>query len=145
MKPYRSIGEYISLRILRQSPRSFPHKATIALVAFGLSGAAHALIDWQRNTPDWHLNIYWFLLTFLGCMGESLFVKTVRQLARRARREHDLRTLEESWLGRFIGYVWVCIFFCWTVPMWRFPEIHRQSLAFQSTRKLLSNMQVVQQ
>lgn len=145
MKPYRSIGEYISLRILRQLPQSFSHKATIALVAFGLSGAAHALIDWQRDTPDWHLNIYWFLLNFLGCMGESLFVKTLRQLARRARQENDLRTLEESWLGRLIGYVWVCVFFCWTVPMWRFPEIHRQSLAFQSMRKLLSNMQVVQQ
>lgn len=145
MKPYRSIGEYISLRILRQSPRSFAHKAIIASVAFGLSGAAHALIDWQRGSPDWHLNIYWFVLNFLGCMGESLFVKTLRQLARRAFREHDFRTLQESWLGRFIGYVWVCVFFCWTVPMWRFPEIHRQSLAFQSMRQLLSNMQVVQQ
>ncbi|KAJ5466438.1 hypothetical protein N7530_010225 [Penicillium desertorum] len=145
MKPYRSIGGYVSLRIVRCSPRSFAHKSIIALVAFGLSGAAHALIDWQRGSPDWHLNIYWFLLNFIGCMGESLFVKMLRQLARRAGREHDLRTLEESWLGSFVGYVWVCVFFCWTVPMWRFPEIHRQSLAFQSMRQLLSNMQIVQQ
>lgn len=145
MKPYRSIGGYISFRVFRCSPRSFAHKLIIALVAFGLSGAAHALIDWQRDSPDWHLNIYWFLLNFLGCMSESLFVKALHQLAWRARREHDLRTLEESWLGRFIGYVWVCAFFCWTVPMWRFPEIHRQSLAFQGMRELLANMQVVVQ
>ncbi|KAJ5425872.1 hypothetical protein N7465_000942 [Penicillium sp. CMV-2018d] len=59
-------------------------------------GAAHALIDWHRGSPDWHLNIYWFFLNILGCMGESIFVKTLRQLARRACREHDLRTLEES-------------------------------------------------
>lgn len=144
MKPYRSIGESISLRIIGCSPRSFAHKSIIALVAFGLSGAAHALIDWQRRSPDWHLNIHWFLLNFIGCMGESLVVKMLRHLVRRAGREHDLQTLEESWLGSFLGYVWVCVFFCWTVPMWRFPEIHRQSLAFQSMRQLLSNMQIVQ-
>ncbi|CAG7978637.1 unnamed protein product [Penicillium nalgiovense] len=144
MKPYRSIGEYVSLRIFRFSPRSFAHKSIIALVAFGLSGTAHALIDWQRGSPDWHLNIYWFLLNFIGCMGESLFVKMLRLLVRRAGREYDLRTIEDSWLGSFVGYIWVCVFFCWTVPMWRFPEIHRQSLAFQSMRQLLSNMQIVQ-
>jgi hypothetical protein len=144
MKPYRNIGEHISLRMLRNSPGSFAHKLTIALVAFGLSGAAHALVDWQRGCPDWPLNIYWFLLNFVGCAAESLFIKTLRYIARRAGREHDLRTLEESWLGKFVGYAWVCFFFCWTVPMWRFPEIHRQSLAFQKMRQLLSNLQIVQ-
>ncbi|OQD89032.1 hypothetical protein PENANT_c003G00522 [Penicillium antarcticum] len=98
MKPYRSFGEYISLRIFRLSPRSFAHKSTNAFVAFLLSGAAHALVDWLRGSPDWRLDFYWFLLNFLGCMGESLLVKTLRQLAWRAGREHDLQALETSWL-----------------------------------------------
>lgn len=144
MKPYKSIGEFVSFRVCRWSPRSFAHKSTIALVAFGLSGASHALVDWQRGSPDWHLDIYWFLLNFLGCTSESIFVKMLRHLAWRAGLERHLRTLEESWLGWFVGYIWVCVFFCWTVPMWRFPDIHRQSLAFQKMRQLLSKMEVVQ-
>ncbi|OQD74604.1 hypothetical protein PENDEC_c010G00604 [Penicillium decumbens] len=143
MKPYKSIGEFVSFRVFRWSPRSFAHKSTIALVAFGLSGLSHAFVDWQRGGPDWHLHIYWFLLNFLGCMGESLFVKVLRHLAWRADRERDLRTLEKSWLGRSVGYVWVCVFFFWTVPMWRFPDIHRQSLVFQKMRQLLSSMEIV--
>ena len=54
-------------------------------------------------------------------------------------------TLEGSWLGKFIGYVWVCVFFYWTVLTWHFPEIHQQSLAFQIMRHLLWNMEIVQQ
>lgn len=143
MKPYKSIGEFVSLRVFRSSTRSFAHKSIIALVAFGLSGACHALIDWQRGSPDWHLNIYWFLLNFLGCTFEFLFVKTFRYLALRAGLGRDLQTLEGSWLGRFVGYTWVFVFFCWTVPMWRFPDIHRQSVEYYKMRQLLSNMQIV--
>ena len=144
-KPYRNIGGFVSFRVFGWSPESFAHKLTIALVAFGLSGATHAFVDWEHGNPDCHLNIYWFLLNFLGCLRETFFVKILRYFAKRACQEHDLRTIEGSWLGKFIGYVWVCIFFCWTVPMWRFPEIHRQSLAFQKMRHLLWNMEIVQQ
>ena len=144
MKPYKSIGDFVGLRVFRCSAQSFAHKSIIALVAFGLSGVCHALIDWQRGSPDWHLDIYWFLLNFLGCMGETLFVKMLHYIAWKAGLERDLWTLEESWLGKFLGYIWVCVFFCWTVPMWRFPDIHRQSLAFHKMRQLLSNMEIVQ-
>lgn len=144
-KPYRCIGDFVSFGVFGWPPRSFVYKSTIALVAFGLSGATHAFVDWQRGNPDWHSNIHWFLLNFLGCMGETFFVKTIRYFAQRARLERDLRALEESWLGSFAGYVWVYIFFCWTVPMWRFPEMYRQSLALERMRRLFSNMRIVQQ
>lgn len=143
MKPYKSIGEFVSLRLFRLSSQSFAHKSTIAFVAFGLSGGCHALIDWKRGSPDWHLNIYWFLLNFLGCTGEFLLIRTLHHLARRVGVERDLCLLEESWLGRFVGYIWICAFFCWTVPMWRFPDIHRESLAYHKMRQLMSNMQIV--
>lgn len=141
-KPYKSIGEFISLRLLRFSQHSFAHKLTIALVAFGISGVAHAFIDWQRGGKFWHLNVYWFLLNFLGCLGESVFLKTLNHLAQSTHRGHILRGLRESWLGNFVGYGWVCFFFCWTVPLWRFPGIYHQSLEFDQLRRLLSKMEM---
>lgn len=44
-KPYRSVGEFVSLRVFNWEPGPFAHKLTIALVAFGLSDATHAIVD----------------------------------------------------------------------------------------------------
>lgn len=96
-----------------------------ALVAFLLSGLAHAATSWRLGCRDkgW-LDVKWFLLNFAGGLGEAVVERAVWWLARRWRLERELEAvLRRSWVGRLIGWGWVFAFFFWTVPMWRYPRM----------------------
>lgn len=149
-RPYGNVGRAVvsglgSIPGLRRNDPTFlgtqVQGMIIAFVVFLLSGISHAAVSWRLGMRDL-LDVQWFLLNFIACAVEIYFVSTVEYFAHRAGLTKELRALEKSWLGRLASYLWVFSFFFWSVPMWRFPRIHRELAAMERWRLIWSRMKV---
>jgi Membrane bound O-acyl transferase family len=127
VRPYTNYGKLLA-RCLRLKPGSFAFKTVVAGVVFGLSGTSHSAVSWRLGHREWNLDMWWFFLNFLGCSVEVLCISRIRSFAKYVRLSRELKMVEESWFGRFVGYVWVFTFFFWSTPKWRYPITYRQAM-----------------
>lgn len=141
VRPYGNFGRLVAKHIPVGSKRA--QKAVVAFVVFLLSGLSHSAVSWRLGHVDWDIDLRWFMLNFAACSAEVVFVSTLRAIARRLGLARELAMLEVSWLGYLVGYSWVFGFFFWTVPMWRFPRLHRQLDATDKLMRLLSKMTLI--
>lgn len=134
-RPYKSCGRAVASGVASLSSRAGGRRlrwvasprvqgTIVAFVVFLISGLSHAAVSWRLGMQDW-LDVQWFLLNFVACLVETCFLSAVRHLAGRIRLAKQLEAVERSWLGRVVGYLWVFGFFFWSVPLWRFPRMHR--------------------
>ncbi|KAI0160017.1 membrane bound O-acyl transferase family-domain-containing protein [Hypoxylon sp. FL1284] len=139
---YTSCGRAVAhyLGILGQG--SLGPGAVVAFVAFLLSGLSHAAVSWRLGR-SWWLDLQWFLLNFAACLVETLVLTTVRHMAKKSGRARELALIERSWLGWFIGFAWVFGFFFWSVPLWKFPSMHKELMAAERWAYILSTMKIV--
>ncbi|RYP74560.1 hypothetical protein DL769_003987 [Monosporascus sp. CRB-8-3] len=144
VRPYTNYGRVVAraIGLLRPGSSSAVSGVVIAFVAFLLSGFSHAAVSWRLGMHDW-LDVQWFLLNFAACLAERVVLATVQHLAKRAGRTDDLAAIEKSWLGRLIGFAWVFAFFFWSVPLWKFPRIHKVLLRTERWQSILSKMTIV--
>lgn len=141
VRSYGQIGRLVARYVPVRSKRA--QKSVVAFVVFLLSGLSHSAVSWRLGHADWHIDLRWFMFNFAACSVELVVVSTVRDVARRLGLARELEMLERSWLGYLIGYSWVFGFFFWTVPMWRFPRLHRQLDATDRLMRLLSKMTLI--
>lgn len=141
VRPYGNFGRLVAGYIPVGSKRA--QNSVVAFVIFLLSGLSHSAVSWRLGHVDWDIDLQWFMFNFAACSAELVVVSTVRNVARRLGLARELALLETSWLGYLIGYSWVFGFFFWTVPMWRFPRLHRQLDATDRLMKLLSKMTLI--
>lgn len=111
-------------------------KLIVAFVVFVVSGLSHAAVAWQAGAPDPWLEVWWFVMIFLGCCAERVGLWCVRQVAKCAGLERELASVQQSWLGKVCGYTWVSVFFLWSVPKWKYPRLERQAIAVARVRRL---------
>jgi len=129
-RPYANVGKAVASALGLQ-PGSFAHKSFVAFVVFGFSGLSHSAAKWQMGGQDCWLETAWFLANFFACSAESLFLTNVRRSAKYAGCSAELRMIEESWFGWFLGYAWVFAFFFWSVPKSRYPQMYQQALMME--------------
>lgn len=141
VRSYTNFGRLMSGYVPLGSKQA--QKLVAAFVVFLLSGLSHSAVSWRLGHVDWDIDLQWFMLNFAACLAELVVVSTVRDAARRLGFARELAMLERSWLGYLIGYSWVFVFFFWTVPMWRFPRLHRQLDATDRLMRLLSKMTLI--
>lgn len=141
VRPYGNFGRLLA----SYSPvrNSWVQKTLVAFAVFLLSGLSHSAVSWRLGHVDWEIDLQWFMFNFAACSVELVLVSMLRDGARRLGLSRELALLEESWLGYLIGYAWVFGFFFWTVPMWRFPRLHRQLEATERLMRLLSKMTLI--
>lgn len=142
IRPYTNYGKIIA-RACGMQPPSIAYNMTLSFIAFGLSGLTHAAVSWQLGRLDVHLVVRWFFLNFAACSIEVSFQSAIRMLAKRSGWARELKLVEESWLGTFIGYTWVLAFFFWSVPKWRYPRMYDDARRIAVLRSLLSKMSIV--
>jgi hypothetical protein len=140
-RPYRNYGRVVC-HCLGLQPKSLASKTVIAFTAFLLSGVSHQLVSWRLGNRDW-LDVQWFMLNFLGCLGETLVLSLVRNLAKRTGCTRELQAIERSWFGYAVGYTWVFVFFFWSVPLWRWPRLHKELTAVERWMSILSDMTIL--
>jgi hypothetical protein len=123
IQPYtyiaRALAGHLGLR-----PESFEGKILVAFVVFGLSGVSHGLVSWQIGR-DGRTDVWWFLINFLACLAETIFLKCLSPVFGRSR---ELQLIKESWLGTFVGRAWVFAFFFWSVPKWQYPAMYKDAV-----------------
>lgn len=106
VRPYSNYGKALA-HGLRLKPGSFTFKTVVACVVFLLSGVTHSAVSWRVGQRVWYLDIWWFFLNFLGCLLEIICLTVIRSLERATRWSEELKMIEESWFGKFVGYTWV--------------------------------------
>ncbi|KAI9687613.1 MAG: hypothetical protein M1822_002223 [Bathelium mastoideum] len=141
-RPYRNYGREVARPLLGQKPQSILFKTVVAFVVFSLSGMTHAVVMWHAGVADWYLEITWFLLNFVGCLGETMYLSALRALAKHLGVSHELRKIEQSWFGYLTGYAWVFAFFFWSVPKWKYPRLERQAITVEKMQDFLANLGV---
>lgn len=149
-RPYKSYARFVAIHVLGflhgksfiSSTSSLVFNTFVALVVFLLSGVSHAAVSWRLGMRDW-LDVKWFLLNFAACLAETVFLSTVRKLAKRAGLARELIAIERSWLGQVAGLTWVFAFFFWSVPLWRFPRLYEALMRAERWAEILSKITIV--
>ncbi|KAI2602307.1 membrane bound O-acyl transferase family-domain-containing protein [Hypoxylon sp. NC1633] len=146
-RPYTSYGRAFARSAAFTRPGfALPSPVSGAVVAFAvflISGLAHAAVSWRLGMSGW-LDLQWFLLNFAACLAETLVLTSVRHVAKRYGLSRELALIERSWLGWFVGFAWVFAFFFWSVPLWKFPTLHKELTRAERWAAILSKMTVVQ-
>ncbi|KAI1208927.1 uncharacterized protein F4807DRAFT_467900 [Annulohypoxylon truncatum] len=112
--------------------------AVVAFTVFAISGLAHAAVSWRLGARDWWRDALWFMLNFAGCALETGVKAAVWWAAGRLGWERELHSIEQSWLGRVVGFVWVLVFFSWSVPLWMWPRVYRGLVTERLMRMLVN-------
>lgn len=123
VQPYTYIGRALA-RQLGIPTNSFGCKAFVAFVIFGLSGVSHGLVSWSIGR-DGRTDVWWFILNFLACLAETVFLKC---LLRATGHSREVQLIKESWFGAFIGRAWVFAFFFWSVPKWQYSAMYKEAV-----------------
>lgn len=126
-RPYKNIGRFVAVDLLSLQPRSTPCNLLIAAIVFALSGGIHSFITWQGGYRDWWRELAWYMLNFGGCTAERLVKHGVRRVAKKMGWSAQLKRIEGSCIGSLVGYLWVLVFFMWSVPFWKYPRLLRQT------------------
>lgn len=95
-------------------------KTLVAFGIFAISGAGHALVNWQRKEIALSRDMLFFLANFAAILFEISAAKVVQACVPRAWYE----TMIRSWQARVLGYCWVCFWLIWIVPRWEYPRIY---------------------
>ncbi|KAL1846338.1 hypothetical protein Daus18300_014279 [Diaporthe australafricana] len=141
VRPYGSVGRAVARWLRVRGTRA--EKSVMAFVVFLLSGLSHGAVSWRMGHKDWVVDVQWFMFNFMACSFELFVLSALRGLARRVGWARELALLEASWLGQLVGYSWVFGFFFWTVPVWRWPRLHKQLETAEIWMRLLSKMTLV--
>ena len=142
IRPYKNYGRVVAGHLFQLESRSVPFNAVVAFVIFGLSGFTHAVVAWHGGYQDWYLEIWWFLLNFFACSVETLFLSSIRTLAKQMGWSNELHEIEQSWFGYFVGYTWVFAFFFWSVPKWKYPRLELQAIALERFKAFIARLEV---
>ena len=71
-------------------------------------------------------------------------LSAIRGLAKSTGWFRELKMIEESWFGKFVGFAWVFGFFFWSVPKWKYPVLHSVAVETATWRRILSKMSIVE-
>ena len=117
---FGGLGKLVAtkLKLPRGSNRS---SYTQLYVAFFLSGILHFSGDFMLEKRMVYRSFKFFLLQAVGITFEDLVIYIAKRLLRRGGVELETGGANESWAGtavRMVGYYWVTLWFCLTLPVW---------------------------
>lgn len=119
---YTAYARIIVHRFLWIKPASSLDRILINFCIFLFSGIAHALVSWQMGLKRgvWQ-DVAWFCANYLAIMVERLFQSCVERLP----LSPSIKSIPAlRVLSRIMGYIWVFMFFFWSVPKWQYPKVY---------------------
>ena len=124
VRSYTNYGLFFSRRILRLRRGSKGEELVVIAAVFFLSGCAHSVVAWQLGDRcGWGRDVMWFLGNFVGGLVEVVVRKGIERIARVCGQEDVFLRLRNGSVGRVVGFLWVFLFFFWSVPKWLYPKI----------------------
>ncbi|KAL2209701.1 hypothetical protein CC79DRAFT_1396547 [Sarocladium strictum] len=117
---YATYAKMFSRTICRVRAGSTLDKTLVAFGIFAISGAGHALVNWQRKEIALSRDMLFFLANFAAILFEISVAKVVQACMSRAL----YGAMVCSRQARVLGYCWVCCWLIWIVPRWEYPRIY---------------------
>jgi hypothetical protein len=101
---------------------SAAEKCFVAFWVFAVSGVLHALVNLKVDpeTRDPFMDLRFLLLNFCGGFVESLVVELLVPW--------NVKRRVPALGGKLLGFMWVYLFFCCTVPSYQWAEYHKLAL-----------------
>lgn len=108
-------ARYMTTNILRLPPRSRVGRYVFIMFVFQLSGVMHIVGDVAAGIPIHESGVmHWFSLQALGFVIEDTVAKLWHMMT-------GGRTNDGMGWQKIVGFVWVCTWMVWTLPVWTFP------------------------
>jgi len=117
---FGGLGKLIANK-LKLPPGSNQSSYTQLYVAFFLSGILHFSGDFVLEKRMVYRSFKFFLLQAVAITFEDLVIYIAKRLLRRGEVELKPGRVDESWAEtavRVMGYCWVTLWFCLTLPVW---------------------------
>ena len=121
-----SLAHFITHHALGLSKGTLLSRYIFLLIAFAISGIFHALADigtgltWSESG-----SVTFFVTQALGIMVED-GVQAVYQ-SWRDKQAGGAPAGTERFLTRWVGYLWVVVWMCWSGPAWFYPKLRHQT------------------
>ena len=115
------MGKLVANKFLKFPRGTNRSSYTQLYVAFFLSGLHHFSGDFMLEKRLTYRSLKFFLLQAIAITFEDLVIYVAKFLFHRRGIEFKPGRTNESWaevVVRVIGYCWVTLWFCWTLPIW---------------------------
>ena len=115
------LGRLVANKFLRFPRGTNRSSYTQLYVAFFLSGLLHFSGDFMFQKRMVYYSFKFFLLQAIGITFEDLVIHIAKRLFRRRGIGLEPGKADESWAEasvRVVGYCWVTLWFCLTLPVW---------------------------
>ena len=118
---FAGFGRLVANEFLKLPRGTNRSSYTQLYVAFLLSGLLHFTGDFIIEKRIVYYSFKFFLLQAIAITLEDFILYIAKRLLRRERIELKPGKTDESWaevVARVIGYCWVTLWFCLTLPLW---------------------------
>ena len=118
---FAGLGRLVANKLLKFPRGSNLSSYTQLYIAFFLSGLLHLSGDFMLEKRMVYHSFKFFLLQAIAITLEDFVIYVAKRLLCRAGIEFKSERVDESWAGtvvRVIGYCWVTLWFCLTIPGW---------------------------
>ena len=114
-------GRLVANKIFKFPRGTKRSSCTQLYVAFFLSAVIHSTGDFMLEKRVVYRSFKFFFFQSIAVTFEGFFIYTAKLLLRRGGIELKPEKAGESWVevvARIIGYCWVTLWFCLTLPGW---------------------------
>ena len=118
---FGGLGRLVANKLLKLPRGSNRSSYAQLYVAFFLSGIIHSSGDFMLEKRMVSRSFKFFLLQAVAITFEDFVIYIANCLLRQGGTELKPGTVNESWVEiavRVIGYCWVTVWFCSTLPVW---------------------------
>ena len=118
---FAGLGRLVANKLLKFPRGSNRSSYTQLYIAFTLSALLHFSGDFMFEKRMVYYSFKFFLLQAVAITFEDIAIHIAKRILRRRRVEVKPEKADESWaelVVRVIGYCWVTLWFCSTLPIW---------------------------
>ena len=115
------LGRLVANKLLKFPRGTIRSSCTQLYIAFFLSGLLHFAGDIMVQEELVYYSFKFFLLQAVAITFEHVVIYIAKRSLRQRGIEFDTENVNGSWGGvvlRVIGYCWVTLWFCLTLPVW---------------------------
>ena len=118
---FTGLGRLVANKLLKFPRGSNRSSFTQLYLAFFLSALIHFSGEFMFERRLVYHSFKFFFFQALAITLEDLVISAAKSLLRRSGIKLEPGKADESWAEvvlRIVGYCWVVLWFCWTIPVW---------------------------
>lgn len=119
---FNGLGRLVANKFLKFPRGTNRSSYTQLYLAFFLSAVIHVSGDFMAKRGMVYCSLKFFLLQAVAITFEDFIIYVAKRLLLQAGITIKPGVADDSWVGtvlRIIGYCWVALWFCFSLPLWQ--------------------------